>query len=159
MPILQTGMAEERKREGGHVGVTLARVNSQPRFCKVGKRLVANGFVLVLYLHMKTRKSRGLPLTNSKNGTRSLLERGARGRMAERKQQHRQVASVVLNIQWRHVLNSTCRLATANHMFLQPVHHSVPASPDLLLSCFAFLFFSFFFFNKWQFRRSLIIAR
>lgn len=48
------------------------------------------------------------------------------------------VASVVLNIQWRHVLNSTCRLAMANHMFLRkprfPILRSVFLSLDLLPS-------------------------
>lgn len=112
-------MARERYgNEATYIGVTLARVNSEPRFCKVSKRLVANGFVLVLYLHMKTRKSRGLPLTNSKNGTRSLqvVERGTRGRKWREGNllaatltvaQVAALASVVLNIQWRHVPNST----------------------------------------------------
>lgn len=39
--------------------------------CVASERPVGNGFARSLHLHMKTSKSRGLPLTNSKNEVRS----------------------------------------------------------------------------------------
>lgn len=80
-------------------------------------------------------------LRTRRTGTRSLqvVERGGGGwgREEAATSTVAQVASFVLNIQWRHVLNSTCRLATANHMFLQ--HHSAPLGE--LLSSLSFSFF------------------
>ena len=120
---------EKQKRV--YVCGTLVRSSAHPHLCVyLGNGPVANCFAPSLHLHMKTRKSRGLPLTYSKNEVRSWQIQGrATGRAeseavlqataapAASAAMQTASASAVLNIQWRHVLNSACRLATGNHMF------------------------------------------
>lgn len=132
-----------RGKKGDYVGAMLTRSIAQPRFCVSGERPVANSCTPSLHLHMKTRKSRAFPLTNSRNEVRSRqpgYPRRATGRAESETvlpamavvatsaamQPARSLASVVLNIQWRHVLNPACRLATANHMFPRRIWSHVP---------------------------------
>lgn len=121
--------ASPEKQKRVYACGSLVRSSAHPHLrVYLGSGPVANGFAPSLHLHMKTRKSRGLPLTYSKNEVRSWQILGrATGRAeseavlqsttAASAAMQTASASAVLNIQWRHVLNSACRLATENHMF------------------------------------------